>query len=84
MLSAWGKKSFVMVQGLPLEFLHVGSDYLAKVFWMPTVPSKVLMSTSCAEFGKGLFCGCPPTEKMLLLLFRVFTYNNDLYRKSYC
>ena len=79
-----GKKCSVIVQGLPLEFIHVGYDYLAEVFWMPTVPSKILMSTSCAEFGKGLFFGDPPTEKMLLLLFRVFIYNNDLSSKSHC
>lgn len=41
------KKRSVMGQGLPFELIHRSYNYLEKMFWMPTVPGKVLMSTSC-------------------------------------
>lgn len=43
--------------GLPFEPTHIGHYYLAKVFWIPTLPGKLLIETPCAKFGKGPFYG---------------------------
>ena len=49
---------------------------------MLAVSGKVLISTPCAEFGKGLFGAATHKEEILLLSFRIFIYNNDYPRES--
>lgn len=42
----------------------IGCDYLAKTFYKPAVPGKVLSPTPCVEFEKEPSHGDPQTEKI--------------------
>lgn len=72
-----------MDQGLPFELIHMSYNYLAKMFWMPTVPGEVLMSTSCGKIGKGyILWTYMEREDPASFIQHLYIYINDLSSKS--